>query len=485
MRSKDTVVVVVGAGAAGITAAIGLAKRKIPVIVVEGAPYPGAENWSGAVYFCENLVRPEILGPGAMETAAVERRVVKRGLLLCDGRTAVGGAVRSRETFRDCYTVLRPVFDHDLAAKARLLGAEILSGTTALGLIREQDRVLGVMTDRGPIYADLVFLAEGDASRIVTREGLETKPAAAGRVAEPEFLQGIKEVLALDAREIERRFGVGAGEGACYEILLKNGTFDGKPFPLNAGAFLYTNRDSISIGLVAPLANLSALETDHNRLMERLKNLPALRELVKGATPRSFGAKLIRGGGYREMPKIVLDGLVVGGAAAGLGVDFPCPNYTGPATYCGFLVSEAVAKIRGENRAFDSAALTELYEKPLRASHYVADSEHLKDWPHFVSTAREFFGRQVDLVAGTAHVATAAEFGVFERHLLIARRLVELLPLKKAGAFLAEMRQAGDALGVSRGMGAAVVRALPKLLINCVLGYLPAKSKSGAKFEPV
>ena len=45
------------------------------------------------------------------------------------------------------------------------------------------------------------------------------------------------------------------------------------------------------------------------------------------------------------MPRLVLDGLAVGGAAAGLGVDFPCPNYTGPATYCGFLFSEAVHKL--------------------------------------------------------------------------------------------------------------------------------------------
>ncbi|HYC76290.1 MAG TPA: FAD-binding protein, partial [Planctomycetota bacterium] len=194
MRSTDTSVVIVGGGAAGITAALGLARRKVRTIVVEGAPYPGAENWSGAVYFCENLVRPEILGPGALETAAVERRVVKRGLLACDGRVAVGASVRSRAAFEHCYTVLRPTFDHDLAARARLLGAEILSGTTALALIRDGDRVLGVLTDRGPIYADLVFLAEGDASQLVTREGLETVAAAPGRPAQPEFLQGIKEV---------------------------------------------------------------------------------------------------------------------------------------------------------------------------------------------------------------------------------------------------------------------------------------------------
>ncbi len=210
MRATDTTVLVVGCGAAGVTAAIGLARRGIPVVVVEGAPYPGAENWSGAVYFCENLARPEILGPQFAEQSSVERRVVKRGLLVTDGRVLVGGAVRSKRTFEHCYTVLRPVFDHDLAQRARLLGAQILSNTTALALIRDGDRVRGVMTDRGPIYADVVFLAEGDASNLVAREGLETRPPDERGVVHPEFLQGIKEVLALPASGIAALFGVGA-----------------------------------------------------------------------------------------------------------------------------------------------------------------------------------------------------------------------------------------------------------------------------------
>src|SRR4029079_8652840 len=130
----------------------------------------------------------------------------------------------------------------DLAQHARRLGAEILSDTTATALIRDGDRVLGVLTDRGPIYADLVFLAEGDASNLVTREGLERKPPGERGLVHPEFLQGIKEVVALDPKLIEARFGLAAGEGACFEVLLRNASLGGRPVPLNAGAFLYTNR---------------------------------------------------------------------------------------------------------------------------------------------------------------------------------------------------------------------------------------------------
>ena len=55
-------VVIVGAGPAGVTAAIALAKADIPVLVIEGGVFPGAENWSGAVYFTENLAQPDVLG---------------------------------------------------------------------------------------------------------------------------------------------------------------------------------------------------------------------------------------------------------------------------------------------------------------------------------------------------------------------------------------------------------------------------------------
>jgi electron transfer flavoprotein-quinone oxidoreductase len=481
MRAKDCTVVIVGCGAAGVTAAIGLARRKIPTIVVEGALYPGAENWSGAVYFCENLVRPEILGPKLMDQLAHERRVVRRGLLLSDGRVAVGGAVHSREAFEHCFTVLRPIFDHDLAQHARLLGAQILSDTTATALIRDGDRVLGVLTDRGPIYADLVFLAEGDASNLVTREGLETKPAGAHGLPEPEFLQGIKEVVALDPKVIESRFGVGPGEGACFEILLRNGSFGGRGVTLNAGGFLYTNRESVSLGIVAPLATLSQFPGAHNELMEWFKQLPAIAPLIAGGQTQSFGAKVIRGGGFKEMPRLVLDGLAVGGAAAGLGVDFPCPNYTGPATYCGFLISEAVHALIEQRKPFDAASLAERYVRPLEQSHYFADVKHLAAWPHFVATTREFFGRQVDLGAGSAHVLTSREFGAVERHFLFGRYVFDVMR-GKWGALRKDLRAAQSALGADQG---GVLRFLPVWLVNVFVGILPRRPRTESRFVPL
>ena len=278
MSSSNFDVLVVGAGAAGLTAAIGLSRAGFAVGVVEAAAFPGAENWSGCVYFGENLAHPEILGPDGVAELAWERRLVERGFFATDGHGMLGVTYRDPSAFRHCYTVLRPIYDHHLAQVARRMGVAILSDTTAESLIRESGRVIGVCTERGPLYADLVFLAEGDASHLVTREGYER---FADQREAPKFLQGIKQVIDMPSGAIEEIFGVGAEDGVAYEMLLRNGSLRGKEVHLNMGGFVYTNRQSLSVGLVLPVDNLhDHFDGDPNLLIQWFENLPALGAMI-------------------------------------------------------------------------------------------------------------------------------------------------------------------------------------------------------------
>jgi electron transfer flavoprotein-quinone oxidoreductase len=446
MASWKYDVVIVGAGPAGITAAIALAKADVPVLVIEAGAFPGAENWSGAVYFTENLAQPDVLGEEAVRNSAYERPVTKRGFYIYNGHSLVGLSYRNPATFANCYTVLRPTYDHYLAELAKSFGAHILTETTVDGLLRdENNHIIGVHTDRGSIYADVVFLAEGDASQLVSKEGYEraTEPGA------PHFLQGIKEVIEVDPDYIEHTFALPKGEGAAFEILLRNGSIHNRTANLNMGGFLYTNKSSISLGLVLPLDNLSKeFGGDHNRLMEWFKGLPEVKRWTNHSRSTAYGAKIIRGGGFRELPQLVDNGLAIGGAATGIGLDFPYPNFTGPATAMGHLFGHAILEIRITDKTFSRARLEELYERPLRNTHYFKNVEFLEKWPQYVEHTRVFFGRAADLATGSLYIASNPSLGTHQKLWQFAKFTRETLPLKQWGPFFRDLREQRDALGL-------------------------------------
>ena len=439
--------IIVGAGPAGITAAITLSKMQIPTLVIEAGVFAGAENWSGAVYFAENLAKDDVLGEKMLAESAWERRVVKRGFFAYNGQTMVGVSYKRAETFRHCYTVLRPTYDHYLAELAKKFGATILTHTTVDGLVRENGRIIGVHTDRGNFYGDCVFLAEGDAAHLVTKEGYESRHGGT-----PHFLQGIKEVIEVDPAFIEKEFGLGAGEGAAFEIMLRNGSVKNKTARLNMGAFFYTNAASVSLGLVLPLDNLkSEYSGDHNRLMEWFKNLPEIKRMCGGSTQSiAYGAKIIRGGGLRELPQLVDDGLCIGGAASGIGVDFPYPNFTGPATAMGRLFAHAVAKIRREGGRFSREEFEKRYLAPVEATRYFKDVESLRDWPHYIENTTFFFGRNVDIITGKMHILAKKEADEKKKWSELAQFIAATVHPKHFPEIQSDFKSQIQALGLKR-----------------------------------
>src|SRR5205807_5864014 len=106
------------------------------------------------------------------------------------------------------------------------------------------------------------------------------------------------------------------------------------------------------------------------------------------------------------IPNLIDNGLAIGGAASAIGIDFPYPNFTGPATAMGLLLAQAAGRIREAKQTFTRENLRRHYLEPLQQTHYWKDVEFLRRWPGYVKKTKVFFGRNLDLALGSAYVWT-------------------------------------------------------------------------------
>jgi len=308
MSDFDADVIVVGAGPAGSCAAIAAARAGRSVILLERGPFAGSKNMYGGVVYPRIL---DELIPEWWTTAPVQRWVVRRSTMILSETSSVTIDYRSDDWGRPPHngaTAYRPDFDHWLAGEAVAAGARLVGSTTVTGLLRdERGRVVGVRTDRpdGDLRAPVVIACDGVNSFLAKEAGLyhATDPS--------NFTLGVKETLAFDRATIEERFNVRDDDGVDIEIL-------GGTAGVNGGGFIYTNRDTVSIGCVLKLPKLAAQSKRPEEIIAGLKAHPSIAPLVEGGRVIEYSAHVIPEAGLSMMPTMVTDGMLVAGDAAAL-----------------------------------------------------------------------------------------------------------------------------------------------------------------------
>ena len=299
-------VIVVGAGPAGASAAIRLASNKVNVLLVDRADPPGSKNVSGGVLWGDSLSQ---VIPDWEKSNMLERYVEAKGVTFLTKDSKISIDFRSKKfgEYRSGYTVLRTKFDAWLAKKAKDAGAMVVSGVTVDKLAMKDGKVIGVEQGGETVTSDSVILAEGANSRVAYDSGIKKKPT------DQNIALGVKEVIKLPEKAITERFGLTSPKmGFASEYVL--GFLEGG---VRAGGFLYTNKESISIGAVISMGDLRRNNQTYSfNVIEQFKDHPFIAPLLQDGRVEEYSAHLVPEGGL-SVDSVYGNGYMIAGDTAG------------------------------------------------------------------------------------------------------------------------------------------------------------------------
>ncbi|ADU31626.1 FAD-dependent oxidoreductase [Evansella cellulosilytica] len=378
-------VIVVGAGPAGTSCAYTCAKNGLNVLLIERGEFPGAKNVMGGILYRKQM---EEIIPEFWKEAPLERPVVEQRFWFLDKEsmvtTSYKGLEWGKEPFNN-FTVLRAKFDKWFAAKAVEQGATLINETVVTECIVEDGKVVGVRTDRpdGDIYADVVVLCDGVNSLLAKKLGFhkEWKPA--------EVALTVMEVMKLPKKTINERFNVNDEQGVSIEI------FGDSTQGALGTAFLYTNKDSINIGVGTTLSSMIKKKMKPYKLLEYVKEHPMVQPYIEGAETQEYLAHLIPEGGYKSIPKLVGDGVIVAGDAAQL-VNAIHREGSNMAMSSGKMAAETI--LRAKEVDDFSERILDTYRKELYDSFIGQDLKKYKDTAHTFEEHPQYFEKYVPLM---------------------------------------------------------------------------------------
>ncbi|HLT00834.1 MAG TPA: electron transfer flavoprotein-ubiquinone oxidoreductase [Geminicoccaceae bacterium] len=363
-------VVIVGAGPAGLAAAIRLRQlaaqqgREVSVCVLDKASELGAHTLSGAVL--EPRALNELLPDWRDKGAPLNTPVSRDRFLYLTAKRAFTLPTPPQMHNQGNYIVSLGNVVKWLGEQAEALGAEIYPGFAAAEVLHHEDgRVKGVAT--GAMGLD----REG-------RPKANFEPGIELHATYTLFAEGCRGSL---TKQLETRFDLRAGaDPQTYGIGVKE-LWEVDParhqpglvvhtigWPLDrrtyGGSFIYHLKDNqVTLGFVVGLDYQNPYLSPFEEL-QRFKTHPAIRGTFEGGRRICYGSRALNEGGLQSIPKLVFPGGALIGCAAGF-LNVPKIKGTHTAMKSGMLAAEAVFEALGRPEA---PPLLEAYPEAFRRS---------------------------------------------------------------------------------------------------------------------
>ncbi len=389
MTNNKVDVIVVGAGCAGVSAAITLAKNGKSVLLVERSEFAGSKNVFGGTIYAKQTAE---IFPKFWETAPIEREIKEHKFFMLSNDNSFEASYKEKkDSEHNCYTVNRAKWDKWACEKAQKEGVLFAPKTLVTGLIKQNEQVVGIETEQEKYYANIVILADGVNSLLAKSIGLRNniKPEAVAL--------SVKEVIKLPPNVIEERFHLENGYGVACRI------FSGPLKDLFALGFMYTNKDSVSIGFGASVKDLRKQNKKPYELLDELKGHPTIFPYIKDGEVLEYSAHMIPEGGLKAFPKLYSGGVMIVGDAA-MFVNSMHFEGTNLAMLSGKLAAETA--IEALNKNDFSALQLSLYEQKIKQSIIYKD---LKTYSNPMSLAQ----KNVDLLLNYAPYKICKFFEIF------------------------------------------------------------------------
>ncbi|MGE0814766.1 MAG: 4Fe-4S dicluster domain-containing protein [Vicinamibacterales bacterium] len=404
-ETLDVDVLIVGAGPAGLSAALRLSQLQrerggdpLAVAVVDKAREAGAHSLSGALLDPSALAElvPDFAATGAPLAAPVTSDAVY--LLGSQNRYRLP-ITPPPFTNHGNYVISLSHLVRWLAGQVEAAGVDLFMGFAGQTVLIEDGRVVGVRTgDRG-------------IGRAGTPRGA-VEPGADIRAAVTIFADGVRGHL---TKQLLRTAGMGGAQPAQYAIGLKElwevpasrvapGTvIHTLGYPLRqeefGGSWIYGLPDGrVSIGFVVGLDYRDPL-LDPHAAFQRFKLHPFVADLLRGGRLVRFGAKALPEGGWNSQPRLFTDGALIAGDAA---------NFVNSMRLKGIHLAMRSGMLAAET-AFDAVRAGDVTSARLSAYKAAIDASAVKRELYPMRNVHQAFGAGTYVGAAFAGVAMALD----------------------------------------------------------------------------